>query len=265
MTTQPTDDDAPWTPSWKPLSPEQRRVLGVLIEKAKTTPAAYPMTINGIVIGCNQKSNRDPLMTLDADGVERILEELRVLGAVTEAPESTRAAKFRHRGYEWLGVIRAELAVMTELLLRGAQTLGELRSRAARMEPIADLAALKPIVEALVKRGLMIELTAPGRGQIVSHTLHEERELVDLRAQYADHVHRAASSDDDGPASHSAPARPAPATAAPGVTDDRFTRLAGDVAKLRAEVARLREQVSSLESKLAGSRGPTEGSTGAVG
>jgi len=239
MTTQQTDDEAPWNPSWKPLSPEQRRVLGVLIEKAKTTPATYPMTMNAIVLGCNQKNNRDPLMTVEAGEVERILEELRALGAVTEVHESTRSAKFRHRGYEWLGVERAELAVMTELLLRGAQTLGELRSRAARMEPIADLPALKPIVDALVKRGLMIELTAPGRGQIVSHNLYGERELADLRARYAGHLPSAASFKDAEPA-----------TAAPGGTVDMFVQLSGEVRELRAEVARLRERVGELESKL---------------
>jgi len=242
MTTQQTDEEAPWTPSWKPLSPEQRRVLGVLIEKAKTTPAAYPMTINAIVLGCNQKNNREPLMTVNDVEVERVLEELRVLGAVTEAHESTRSAKFRHRGYEWLGVERAELAVMAELLLRGAQTLGELRSRAARMEPIADLPALKPIVDALVKRRLMIELTAPGRGQIVSHNLHAEPELAALRARLAGHPPPAASFHERAPA---------PATATPGGTEDAFAGLRSEIAELRAEVARLRERMSKLESRLA--------------
>ena len=90
MTTQPVEE-APWNPTWKPLTAEQRRVLGVLIEKAKTTPAGYPMTVNAIVLGCNQKNNRDPLMNLDDFTVERTLEELRVLGAVNEAPEATRA------------------------------------------------------------------------------------------------------------------------------------------------------------------------------
>ncbi len=240
MTTPRTDDDAPWTPAWKPLSPEQRRVLGVLIEKAKTTPTGYPMTINAIVIGCNQKNNREPLMTLKAREVERVLEELRTLGAVTEAHESTRSAKFRHRGYEWLGVERAELAVMTELLLRGAQTLGELRSRAARMEPIADLPALKPIIDGLVKRRLMIELTAPGRGQIVSHNLYGEPELAALRARWADHPPAAASFHDDAPA---------PAAAVPGGTEDMLVRLRGEIAELRAEVARLRERMNELESR----------------
>jgi hypothetical protein len=240
MTSQPIEDDAPWTPSWKPLGPEQRRVLGVLIEKAKTTPATYPMTVNAIVVGCNQKNNREPLMNLVADDVERILEELRVLGAVTEAPESTRAAKYRHRGYEWLGVERAELAVMAELLLRGAQTLGDLRGRAARMEPIADMAALKPIVDALVKRGLMIELTAPGRGQVVSHNLYAEPELAELRAQCAGHVPRAYVPGDTGSP---------PLAAAPGGAAAALAQLAGEVAELRAEVDRLRERIAQLESR----------------
>ena len=241
MTTMNTEHDGPWTPAWKPLSPEQRRVLGVLIEKAKTTPATYPMTHNAILLGCNQKNNRDPLMALAADDVERILEELRVLGAVTEAHESTRSTKFRHRGYEWLGVERAELAVMAELLLRGAQTLGELRTRAARMEPIPDLPALKPIVAALVKRGLMIELTPPGRGQIVSHNLYEERELAEVRARSAGYAPPATSFHDDSPA---------PAAAARGGSEDALARLSGDLSELRAEVSRLRERVEELESRL---------------
>jgi uncharacterized protein len=230
---------APWNPTWKPLGPTQRRVLGVLIEKAKTTPAGYPMTVNAIVLGCNQKNNREPLMTLDAFEVERTLEELRVLGAVNEAPESTRAAKFRHRGYEWLGVERAELAVMAELLLRGAQTLGELRVRAARMEPIADLPALKPVVDALMKRGLMIELTPSGRGQMVSHNLYPEAELAELGSQFG-----------GGPSPSASPRREAlmaPA-AAPGGTEDALVRLEAQVAELRAEVERLRERVDALES-----------------
>jgi len=226
-------------------------VLGVLIEKAKTTPAGYPLTVNGIVIGCNQKSNRDPLMNLQDDDVERVLEELRVLGAVVEAPESTRVAKFRHRGYEWLGVTKVEIAVMTELLLRGAQTLGDLRGRAARMEPIADMAALKPIVDGLVRRNLIVELTAPGRGQMVSHNLYQEGELRDLRAQYGGAVPRATASAED---LEGRLLRPGPSPGAPGVTDDVLARLSGEMAELRAEVARLREQVRDLESRLGASR-----------
>src|SRR5437867_6021734 len=142
---------------WQPLSLRQRRVFGVLVEKAKTTPDAYPMTINGLVAGCNQKSNREPQMNLTSEDVEQVLDELRAMGAVTEVQGSGRVAKYRHHAYEWLGVEKTELAVMTELMLRGEQTLGELRGRAARMEPIPDLGALKPVVDSLLKKGLMIE------------------------------------------------------------------------------------------------------------
>src|SRR3954470_14308318 len=173
---------------WQPLNMRQRRVFGVLVEKAKTTPDAYPMTINGLVAGCNQKSNREPQMNLSPDDVEQVLEELRGMGAVTEVQGSGRVAKYRHHAYEWLGVEKTELAVMTELLLRGEQTLGELRGRAARMEPIADLAALKPVVDSLMEKGLMIELTPAGRGQVVSHGLYSERELNELKTRFDGYV-----------------------------------------------------------------------------
>jgi uncharacterized protein YceH (UPF0502 family) len=240
---------------WQPLNSRQRRVFGVLVEKAKTTPDAYPMTINGLVSGSNQKSNREPLMNMSSDDVEQTLEELRALGAVTEVQGSGRVPKYRHHAYEWLGVEKTELAVMTELLLRGEQTLGELRGRAARMEPIADLGALKPVVDSLVKKGLMVELTAPGRGQIVSHNLYKDRELTEIRAQFAGYV-PPAGSDDDAPPLVTGTAGPAVAARTgqritpPGITADQFAELSVEVAELRAEMARIREQMKNLESKL---------------
>src|SRR4051794_31734074 len=200
MSTDMTESTSAAEPRrWQPLSLRQRRVLGVLIEKAKTTPDAYPMTINGLVAGCNQKSNREPQLNLSSDDVEQVLEELRGMGAVTEVQGSGRVAKYRHHAYEWLGVEKTELAVMTELMLRGEQTLGELRGRAARMEPIADLGALKPVVDSLLKKGLMIELTPAGRGQIVSHNLYKERELNELKARFAGYVAPAGGTDEDAP------------------------------------------------------------------
>jgi len=232
---------------WQPLNSRQRRVFGVLVEKAKTTPDAYPMTINGLVAGCNQKSNREPLMNMSAEDVEQTLEELRAISAVTEVQGSGRVTKYRHHAYEWLGVEKTELAVMTELLLRGQQTLGELRGRAARMEPIADTAALKPVVDALVKKGLMVELTSPGRGQVVSHNLYKDRELTEIKAEFANYVPPAGAGDEgDRPAA----ARVAPPMRPSGVTADEFAELSVEVAELRAEVARLRELVQNLESKL---------------
>ncbi len=171
-------------PAWKPLSSIERRVLGVLVEKAKTTPDAYPLTLNALRNGCNQKSNRDPQMDLNEDQLEDALEDLRQAGAVLEVQGGGRTAKYRHAIYEWMGVDKVEAAVMTELLLRGAQTVGELRGRAARMEKIADLAALKPVVDALKSRGLIIGLTPEGRGHIVTHALYSAKELERLKRDH---------------------------------------------------------------------------------
>ena len=232
--TDPTPSAAPAAPKWKPLDPIARRVLGVLIEKAKTTPAGYPMSVNAIVTGCNQKNNREPLMTLEDIDVERGLEQLRLAGAASEIDWMGRVAKWKHHAYEWMGVNRAELAVMAELLLRGAQAMGELRGRAARMEPIEDLAALKPIVEGLVERGLMLELTPAGRGQVVSHNLFLEPEKAQLVAEASGGGARpaAAREAEAEPSSHGAPGT-----------------LAAEIAALREEIARLRDRVSVLESK----------------
>ena len=169
---------------WKPLSAIDRRVAGVLVEKAKTTPDQYPLTVNAIVTGANQKSNRHPQMELSADDVRESLERLRELGAVSEIQGSGRVDKYRHLLYEWLGVEKVELSVMAELLLRGAQTEGELRGRAARMDPIADLTALRPILDSLAAKKLIVSLTPPGRGHVLTHALYQPQELEKLRREH---------------------------------------------------------------------------------
>ena len=171
-TTAAEDAAAPASPRWKPLGRTDRRVVGVLVEKSKTTPDQYPMTINGLLNGCNQKSNRDPQMELEESDISDSLDRLKMAGAALEVQGSGRVAKYRHLLYEWLGVNKVELAVMAELLLRGAQTEGELRGRASRMEPIADLNTLREILDSLRARRLVIDLTPPGRGQIISHGLY---------------------------------------------------------------------------------------------
>lgn len=221
------------------LDATQRRVLGVLIEKSKTTPGGYPMTVNAIVTGSNQKSNRDPLTALDDADVENALNDLINLGAAELIDWVGRVPKYKHLAYDWLSVDRGELAVLGELLLRGAQTLGELRGRVARMEPIADLAALTPIVGELVQRGLMIELTPPGRGQIVTHNLYPPEELDELRERVSGSGSTAAESGTRGRGADEATDRPferSPANA--------------EIAELRAEIAELRRRVQDLEEKL---------------
>ena len=123
----------------RPLDAFERRVLGVLIEKAKTTPDQYPLSLNGVVTGCNQKSNRDPVMTVDEEQAARALDGLRKCGAAAEVFGSGKLPRYRHLAYEWLGVGKEELGIMGELLLRGEQTEGDLRGRASRMDPVDAL------------------------------------------------------------------------------------------------------------------------------
>ena len=228
---------------WLPLSAIDRRVLGVLAEKAKTTPDIYPMSLNAVTTGCNQKSNRAPLMQLEPADVEESLDRLREVGAVGLVEGYGRVQKYRHYMYEWLGVDKVELAVMTELLLRGDQTVGELRGRASRMEPIADLAALQPVLESLKSKGLLISLTPEGRGHAVSHALYKPRELEILRTRYQG----GAPAESPGePLPRSAPVEVSrPATVSrPSDGDSRPSD--GDVEPLRRELATMREQVAQF-------------------
>lgn len=221
-------------PTWRPLDRIQRRVAGVLVEKAKTTPENYPLSLNAIRTACNQKSNRSPQMDLDTDDVEATLDELREMGAAVEIQGGSRVAKYKHCLYEWLGVDKVEMAVMAELLLRGAQTIGELRGRAARMEPIADLTALRPLLDSLMQKKLVISLTPAGRGQIVTHNLYQPQELAKVKESV-------------GAVDAARPARPAVAAAVPPAADE-LNELRRIVEALQQEVEQLKDRLSVLES-----------------
>ena len=166
-----------------PLSPEARRVLGVLVEKAKTTPDHYPLTLTGVIAGSNQKSNRSPKMDLDDQDALLALDELRGVGAAREVQGSGRATKYRHAAYEWMDVDSPQAAIMTELLLRGPQTAGEIRARASRMSPLPDLNATQSVLDALIAKGLVEALSPAGRGQTFAHTLYppDERQYLDAK------------------------------------------------------------------------------------
>lgn len=248
----PGPDDAP---QWRPLSARDRRVVGVLVEKAKTTPTAYPMTLNAICTGSNQKSNRDPEMSLEPEQVQESLDRLRELGAVGEVQGDGRVAKYRHYLYKWLGVDKTELAVMTELLLRGAQTIGELRGRAARMEPIADVAALRPVIASLMAKGLVVSLTAEGRGQVVTHALYTASEMERLKSEFRNFDPNAGSGDDEPATAHrvAAPTRPASPGGGGSHTDMNASANAAlreEVKSLRQELEELREETRSLRRDL---------------
>jgi uncharacterized protein YceH (UPF0502 family) len=242
-------------PRWRPLERNERRVAGVLAEKAKTTPENYPLTVNSLVNGCNQKSNRFPQMTLDEDAVVEALDGLRHAGAISLVQGDGRVDKYRHLLYEWLGVEKAELAVMTELLLRGAQTLGELRGRAARMEPFKELGDLLPVVDRLREKRLLIYLTTPGRGAVVTHNLYQPQELDKVRAEHG----AAASTTDDAAYRNIITPAPAPSAATPPASlapkqplDDApaIDQLRTELAALKRELADLREHTDSSAADL---------------
>lgn len=210
------------------LTPLERRILGVLVEKAKTTPDAYPLTLNSMVNGCNQKSNREPVMDVSDVEIEEAIPQLKKYGYMQQILGSGRTDKFRHCLYDGLRVDKVQLAILAELLLRGAQSEGDLRGRASRMEPIADLETLRPIVKTLVDRGLVIYLTPEGRrGTIVTHGFHTPEELQLLKS-------RAERMGMDEPVSSS------PRPAVSSALEQRVAVLEQQLVDLKAEVAMLK-------------------------
>jgi len=262
---------------WQPLSAVDRRVLGALVEKAKTTPDNYPLSLNALCNACNQKSNRQPVMNLEPADVQESLERLRKLGAVGFVSGYGRVEKYRHYAYQWLGVEKAELAVMAELLLRGPQTLGELRARVSRMQPLRNLDELLPIVASLKAKGLVIPLTPEGRGHVVTHALYPPAELQRVRSRFS-----AAGPGGRQPEAHHATApaedesrvlpEPPPSAAATtsgrdaetpaacttrqahtseGLSQEQWNRLHSEVGALRAELEQLRSLVEQVRDQLA--------------
>jgi len=257
MSNQPTDGDTAFAAqqsteastsqqsdgasrNWQPLNRTQRRVVGVLIEKAKTTPDSYPLTLNAITTACNQKSNRKPQMDLDPDEVLLTLDELRDRRAVVEVRSGSRVSKYRHLMYDWLGVDKYELAVLAELLLRGEQTVGELRSRTARMESIAGISALMPIIESLVAKNLVVEVTPPGRGQIVDHALYAEK---DRPARPAGNPAQRSTAKQPPLAAEDQPATTLPPSS------PSHDELLAEISQLKQQLADLHERLTRIEGQ----------------
>jgi uncharacterized protein YceH (UPF0502 family) len=134
------------------LSEIEVRVLGALVEKETTTPEYYPLSLNALVNACNQKSNREPVMTLQEDAVRQALRSLSDQAVVRSAGGDSRVAKYEHRLNELFNFHRHEIAVLCVLLLRGPQTPGEVRTRAERMYAFEDLDSVHAALNLLMRR-----------------------------------------------------------------------------------------------------------------
>jgi uncharacterized protein len=218
----------------------ERRLLGVLVEKALTSAAPEPLSLNAVVVGSNQKSNRDPLMSLEEPEVDDGLEKLQHKGLVFRITGG-RVERWRHNLYDAWKVSKPELALLGELLLRGPQTAAEARSRASRMEPLDNETATSAIAR-LTELGFVVWLTPQERrGAILSHGFHSPEELQRLRASHSTGYRLGAAA---------APLATAPPTAAALVVPDRLAEAFAEIAKLRSEVEELRRAVRGMQESL---------------
>lgn len=132
------------------LSAEQQRILGALMEKSKTTPEYYPMTINALLVACNQKTSRRPVVQYDEETIIHTLDSLKKLGLISTATGgSSRAIKFKHNFAIVYPVVPAEVAIICLLLLRGAQTPGELNTNSGRIYEFESLDEVNEVLEKL--------------------------------------------------------------------------------------------------------------------
>jgi len=226
------------------LDATEARVLGVLIEKELTTPEQYPLTLNAATNGSNQKNNRDPVLELTEHEVDRSLRKMIVKGFVGSVhPLGSRVEKFRHNAATVLSVEKPQLAVLAELLLRGAQQPGELRARACRMAPIESLGALAETLGPLLEAKLVVRLdpTPGSRAERYAQTLVGG--AAPERAAVAVPTARPARALDPAPA-------PAPALAADPIAGERAQTLAKRVEELEFNVGRLRRQLDNLAWRL---------------
>jgi uncharacterized protein len=209
------------------LSDVETRVLGSLVEKELTTPEYYPLSLNALVNACNQKSNRDPFMNLDDGNVHDALRSLEKKGLAGPADNMvSRVTKYEHRLQEAYNFTRHEIAILAELLLRGPQTPGELRSRADRMHKFDDLGIVLSTLQRLMRREPPLVKLLP-------------KQPGTKEARYAHLL--------SGDVQTWTPEPPSESTPLTAPTDgDRVTRIENELADLQKEIADLKQQFSSF-------------------
>jgi uncharacterized protein YceH (UPF0502 family) len=208
------------------LSPEEIRVLGSLFEKANTTPDYYPLTLNALVAACNQKSSRDPVVSYTEDSVMAALDGLREKGLarVITSSEGGRVPRYRHLFTEAFGLSQPEAAALCVLMLRGPQTVGEIRGHTNRIHDFASLAEVQETLDALAQR-----IPRPLVAQLARQAGTKEPRYTQLLG---------GEPVETEPAPGASPAMElAPASAA---TQQRVERLESEVENLRSEVEELK-------------------------
>lgn len=215
------------------------RVVGCLVEKQRTTPDAYPLSLNALRLACNQSTNRDPVVDYDEAAVKAALQRLALRGWTRLASGAgSRARKYRHLLAEALGVDDGELALLGVLMLRGPQTPGELKQRSERMHGFADLVAVEAALVRLVERGYVVRHgRRPGQKE-----QRYEQLLGGIGGEGAEGD--AATGASAGEAAEDTSTPPvAEAVPEPDLVpaEDRLTRLERELAELRAELSSLRE------------------------
>ncbi len=218
------------------LNPAELRVLGSLVEKAVTTPDYYPLTLNSLTLACNQLTNRDPVVAYDETTVVRALDGLRDkrLASIYTGAES-RVAKYKHALTDALLLTPGEVGLLCVLMLRGPQTLAELRTRTERFQPFESLAEVEEALAALAARApqpLVVKLPRqPGTKEPrYAHLLGGPIELASPMAKPSDEPRRSPTGED-------------------GAENDRLAKLEVETAALRAELAELRAQFAEFRKQ----------------
>lgn len=212
------------------LSPLEARVLGVLVEKQRTVPDTYPLTLNALVAGCNQKTSRDPILAASDTEVQAALDSLKGRSMIVET-SGGRVMRYAHNVERALALPAQSVAILAALFLRGPQTAGELRINTERMHRFADISAVEGFLDELANRPagtLVVELPrSPGT---------RETRWTELLSHVA-------------PAPSAAPPKDEPARASAAIVAPDVATLAVEVGRLRDEVAALRDAVDALRRR----------------
>jgi uncharacterized protein YceH (UPF0502 family) len=216
------------------LTALEARVLGALIEKEITTPEYYPLSLNALTNACNQKSNRDPVLQAEEHEIRKALNRLESQTLVRSIAES-RATKFEHRLQDTFNFYRPEAAIICELLLRGPQTPGELRTRASRMHPFEDLESVHSALEKLSKREPPLVTALPRQTGTkearYAHLMGETFRNTELQPESAPHTDHAQG------------------TSPTSTKAEAGEGLAREVAQLRAELTDLRAEFAAFRKQ----------------